>query len=269
MLALLAMRAIAAAPTPSPELVNPCLAAPHSAQPWCDATQPIDARISDMISRMSLAEKIASLGSSKNAVPSLGLPSYSWRSEAEHGIEYARFDKRTPYATDFAFPSTTAMAFNRTLFRAIGAQVGAEARALMNVGNADSTFWTPVINLAREPRWGRNFETPGEDPYLTGEYASLFVRGFQESPLDPEHLQASACCKHYDANSMEKSTEAGVSWSRHDFDANVTMQDLTDSCERTQREHRELSEASNLLTDGCRQTCPASKRAWRKGESRG
>ena len=85
---------------------------------------------------MSLAEKIASLGSSKNAVPSLGLPNYNWRSEAEHGIEYARFDSLTPYATDFAFPITTAMSFNKTLFHAIGSQVGSEARALMNVGNA-------------------------------------------------------------------------------------------------------------------------------------
>ena len=81
-----------------------------------------------MIARMTLAEKIASLGSSNNAIPSLGLPSYSWRSEAEHGIEYARFDQLTPYATDFAFPTTLAMSFNKTLFRAIGAQVGAEVR---------------------------------------------------------------------------------------------------------------------------------------------
>ena len=65
-----------------------------------------------------------------------------------------------------------------------------------------------------------------QDPYLTGEYAANFVQGFQESSIDPTHLQASACCKHYDANSMEKTTEAGVLWSRHDFNANVTMQDL-------------------------------------------
>jgi hypothetical protein len=202
---------------------------PYHNQSWCDPALPVEQRIDDMISRMSLPEKIASLASSNNAIPSLGLPSYSWRSEAEHGIEYARFDQLTPYATDFAFPTTLAMSFNKSLARAVGSQVGAEARALMNVGNADSTFWTPVINLGRDPRWGRNFETPGEDPYLTGEYAASFVQGFQESPVDPTNLQASACCKHYDANSMEKTTEAGVSWNRHDFNANVTMQDLVDS----------------------------------------
>ena len=104
-----------------------------------------------------------------------------------------------------------------------------EARAFMNAGNAWSTYWAPVINLAREPRWGRNIETPGEDPYLTGEYATAFVQGFQVSEDDPAHLQASACCKHYVANSMESSTEAGVSWTRHTFDAEIGMQDLVDS----------------------------------------
>jgi xylan 1,4-beta-xylosidase len=91
----------------------------------------VEQRIDDMIGRMTLAEKIASLGSSNNAIPSLGLPAYSWRSEAEHGIEYARFDQLTPYDTDFAFPTTLAMSFNKSLFRAIGAQVGAEVRSSM------------------------------------------------------------------------------------------------------------------------------------------
>eukprot|EP00966_Prymnesium_polylepis_P165406 3824119-Prymnesium_polylepis.1 len=79
----------------------------------------------------------------------------------------------------------------------------------MNVGDAWSTFWAPVINLAREPRWGRNLETPGEDPYMSGEYAAAWVQGFEHSPDDPSHIQASACCKHYVANSMESSTVAG------------------------------------------------------------
>ncbi len=67
----------------------------------------------------------------------------------------------------------------------------------MNAGNAWSTYWAPVVNLAREPRWGRNIETPGEDPYLSGEYASWFVQGFQQSEDDPTHVQASACWQHY------------------------------------------------------------------------
>ena len=84
----------------------------------------------------------------------------------------------------------------------------------MNQGLAWSTFWAPVINLAREPRWGRNIETPGEDPHLTGAYAEAFVTAFETNPADPAHLQASACCKHYVANSMEQSTVANVTWDR-------------------------------------------------------
>lgn len=121
------------------------------------------------------------------------------------------------------------MSFNRTLWTATGRQIAREARAMMNIGNGYSTFWAPVINLAREPRWGRNIETPGEDPYLTGQYAINFVRGFQNDPTDPTHLLASACIKHYVANSMESTTQNGVNYNRHDFDASVTLQDLYDS----------------------------------------
>ena len=111
-----------------------------------------------MISRMTLAEKIGSLGSSKNAIPSLGLPSYSWRSEAEHGIEYARFDKLTPYATDFAFPTTLAMSFNKSLFRAIGAQVGAEVRR--------SVCWLTVVVMTHRTIVGFGLISAGCNPCL-------------------------------------------------------------------------------------------------------
>ncbi len=69
---------------------------------------------------------------------------------------------------------------------------------------------TPTYSIAREPRWGRNIESPGEDPYLVGEYAISFTKGFQEAPEDPTHLMASACCKHYVANEMESTTQNGI-----------------------------------------------------------
>ena len=121
------------------------------------------------------------------------------------------------------------MSFNRTLWQKTGEQIGKEARAMMNAGNGYSTFWAPVINLAREPRWGRNIETPGEDPYLSGEYAEWFVKGMEQSPDDPYHIQASACCKHYVANSMDGSDEVGVHHDRNHYDAKITQQDLLDS----------------------------------------
>ena len=82
-------------------------------------------------------------------------------------------------STKFAFPITLGMSFNRSLWRATGNQIGREARAMMNAGNGYSTFWAPVVNLAREPRWGRNIETAGEDPYHLGQYAEAFVKGMQ------------------------------------------------------------------------------------------
>eukprot|EP00418_Pyrodinium_bahamense_P007913 CAMPEP_0179121212 /NCGR_PEP_ID=MMETSP0796-20121207/57152_1 /TAXON_ID=73915 /ORGANISM="Pyrodinium bahamense, Strain pbaha01" /LENGTH=794 /DNA_ID=CAMNT_0020819793 /DNA_START=44 /DNA_END=2428 /DNA_ORIENTATION=+ len=227
----LACAAVARCGVSTPFLVNPCLntSFSFSKMPWCDPTLPIDQRISDMLSRMTLDEKIGSLRDKAVAIDSLGLPAYNWWSEATHGVADMRKDWRTPWTTSFAFPITTSMSFNRTLWRKTGEQIGREARALMNAGNAYSTFWAPVVNLARDPRWGRNIETPGEDPYLSGEYATEFVKGFQESPDDPYHLQASACCKHYVANEMESSNVAGVHWDRHHFNANITTQDLVDS----------------------------------------
>jgi len=220
------------APAP-PHLNNPCrdASSTFSKMPWCDASLPQETRVKDMISRMTLQEKISTLDTSSPAIDSLGLVAYNWWSEATHGISHVANDAAhgTQYESNFAFPITTAMSFNRSLWHTTGQQIGKEARAFMNQGDAWSTYWPPVINLAREPRWGRNIETPGEDPYLSGEYATAFVKGFEQNPVDPGHLQASACCKHYAANSMDGSTVAGVHWDRNHFDANITMQDLVDS----------------------------------------
>ena len=156
-----------------PELINPCLnkSSVFASYPFCDNTLSLDARVTDAVSRMTMEEKINALGTGTSAIPSLGLPAYNWWSEASSGVASGR----NTQTTKFAFPITTGMSFNRTMWRKTGAQIGKEARAMMNAGNGYSTFWAPVINLAREPRWGRNIETPGEDPLLTGEYAEYVV----------------------------------------------------------------------------------------------
>lgn len=207
-------------------LVNPCLETqgPFHKLPWCNASLAIDDRVNDMVARMTLAEKIPNLNTGGAPIPSLGLPAFNWWEEASTGVMDKSHD-----TTKFAFPITTGMSFNRTLWKLTGRQIGHEARSLMNAGLAGSTFWAPVINLAREPRWGRNIEVPGEDPYLVGEYAESFVTGFERAPEDETHLQASACCKHYAANSMEHATEGGLTWTRHNFSATITQQDLVDS----------------------------------------
>ena len=117
------------------------------------------------------------------------------------------------------------MSFNRSRFAAIAAAVSTEARAFANQGQARLTFWTPNVNIFRDPRWGRGQETPGEDPYLTSEYASVYVPGLQEDAADPHHLKVSACCKHYAGYSLEQ----WYDHSRHNFDAEVSAQDLADT----------------------------------------
>jgi pre-mRNA-splicing factor SYF2/beta-D-xylosidase 4 len=86
-----------------------------------------------------------------------------------------------------------------------------------------------IKTVVRDPRWGRNIETPGEDPYLSGQYAINFVKGFQEHPDAPGEVMASACCKHYVANSMDGSTVDGHHATRTDFNAVIDERDLVDS----------------------------------------
>ena len=271
-------------PPPPPKLMNPCINASFAAskQRWCDHTLPLSERVDDMVSRMSLKEKIGALRDESAPIPSLELPYYDWWSEATHGVASgghgARNTDAEPYQTNFPFPITTGMAFNRTLWLKTGAQIGKETRAFSNVGNAFSTFWAPVINLAREPRWydclssqplprpctqtgtarrGRNIECPGEDPYLSGEYAASFVQGFERNPDDPTHIQASACCKHFAANSMEHTTEGGQTHTRHNMDANITQQDLIDSYLAPFQVCVEQGKVSGLMC-----SCESARRVW-------
>ena len=144
-------------------------------------------------------------------------------------MSHVNFSGTTPEATNFAFPITTVASFNRSLWRATGTAIATEARAFMNAGHAYSSYWAPVINLAREPRWGRNLESAGEDPLLSGEYAASFVGGFERLQSEPRYLAASACCKHYAANSMEDSRVAGVHHTRYSADPQISEQDLVDS----------------------------------------
>ena len=189
----------------------------------------MQSRVTDMISRMTVAEKIAQLDTDAPAIESLGLNAYNWWSEAAHGVSHVNATGDSPASTNFAFPITTAASFNRSLWHATGASIAREARAFMNAGHAYSTYWAPVVNLAREPRWGRNLESAGEDPFLSGEYAVGFVTGLEHLPDEPRYLAASACCKHYAANSLEDSAYAGVHHTRYSANPNITQQDLVDS----------------------------------------
>ncbi|GLU16210.1 hypothetical protein SLE2022_326550 [Rubroshorea leprosula] len=209
--------------------------------PFCKTTLPINQRVQDIISRLTLDEKISQLVNTAPPIPRLGIPRYQWWSEALHGIAYfpansstysIHFNGKIRAATSFPQVILTAASFDAHLWYRIGKAIGIEARALYNAGQSiGMTFWAPNINIYRDPRWGRGQETPGEDPVLTGKYAMSYVRGIQGDSFQGGkigaggHLQASACCKHFTAYDLDNWN--GIS--RFVFNAQVSLQDLADT----------------------------------------
>lgn len=187
-----------------------------------DPSQSIEMRVKDLVSKLTLEEKISLLGYQSKAVPRLGIPAYNWWNEALHGV--ARAGEAT------IFPQAIGMAatFNDDLLKQVSTAISTEARAKYNLAIAQDrhlqymglTFWTPNINIFRDPRWGRGQETYGEDPFLTGRMGSAFVKGLQGN--DPRYLKASATAKHFAVHS-------GPEAERDHFDAKVDEKDLRET----------------------------------------
>ncbi|KAJ1402269.1 Immunoglobulin-like fold [Sesbania bispinosa] len=197
---------------------------------FCNKSLHIDARVADLVSRLTLQEKIGNMVNSAVDVSRLGIPRYEWWSEALHGVSYigpgTRFSTVVPGATSFPMPILIAASFNASLFETIGRVVSTEARAMHNVGLAGLTYWSPNINIFRDPRWGRGQETPGEDPLLASKYAVGYVKGLQQTDDgDPNKLKVAACCKHYTAYDVDN--WKGIQ--RYTFNALVSQQDLDDT----------------------------------------
>ncbi|XP_073028216.1 beta-xylosidase/alpha-L-arabinofuranosidase 2-like [Primulina eburnea] len=197
---------------------------------FCDSSLDVKTRVSDLVSRLTLQEKIGWLVNGAKGVSRLGIPNYQWWSEALHGVSYVgpgtKFSGLVPGATSFPQVILTAATFNESLFEIIGKVVSTEARAMYNVGLAGLTFWSPNINIFRDPRWGRGQETPGEDPVLSSKYGAGYVRGLQQrDDGDKERLKVAACCKHYTAYDLDN----WKGFQRYNFDAVVTKQDLDDT----------------------------------------
>ncbi|MDR2102593.1 MAG: glycoside hydrolase family 3 C-terminal domain-containing protein [Treponema sp.] len=176
-------------------------------------------RIKDLISQMTLEEKVSQLSYTSAAIPRLGIPEYNWWNECLHGVA------RAGLATVFPQAIALAASFDEDLIYRVAQTISDEGRAkyneAINRGNRGQywglTFWTPNINIFRDPRWGRGQETYGEDPYLTSRIGTAFVRGLQGD--DPEHLKTAACAKHFAVHS-------GPENQRHTFDAQVSKKDL-------------------------------------------
>ncbi|KAL5791922.1 hypothetical protein ACOSP7_000516 [Xanthoceras sorbifolium] len=195
--------------------------------PFCQVSLPIPERVKDLIGKLTLQEKAKLLINNAAAVPRLGIKGYEWWSEALHGVSNVgpgtEFGGDFPGATSFPQVITTASSFNETLWEAIGRVVSDEARAMYNGGMAGLTFWSPNVNIFRDPRWGRGQETPGEDPVVAGKYAASYVRGLQGT--DGDRLKVAASCKHFTAYDLENWN--GVD--RFHFNAEVSKQDMEDT----------------------------------------
>jgi beta-glucosidase len=192
------------------------------AYPFLDPDCPLDERVRDLVSRLTLPEKIAQMLHEAPAIPRLGIPAYNWWNECLHGVA------RAGVATVFPQAISLAATWNAPLLESIARVIAAEGRAKHHEyarrGDHDIykglTFWSPNINIFRDPRWGRGHETYGECPHLTGRMGVAFCKGLQGD--DPRYLQAVATPKHYAVHS-------GPEGLRHSFDAVVSPKDLRET----------------------------------------
>jgi len=190
--------------------------------PYQDTSLPIDQRVNDLVSRMTLEEKVSQMRDHAVAIPRLSVPKYDWWNEGLHGVAFAG------YATNFPQVIGMAATWDTGLVHQMGETVSTEARAKYNEAMRHDqheaffglTFWAPNINIFRDPRWGRGQETYGEDPFLTSRMGVAFVSGMQGS--DPKYFRVVSTPKHYAVHSGPESL-------RHGFNVDVSPHDLEDT----------------------------------------
>ena len=194
----------------------------QSLPPYKNPNLPIEARVDDLVSRMTLEEKVSQMMNAAPAIDRLGIPKYDWWNEALHGVA------RAGYATVFPQAIGLAATWDTRLMYQVADVISTEARAKHHEFARNNqrntyqglTFWSPNINIFRDPRWGRGQETYGEDPYLTARLGVEFVKGLQGN--DPRYFKVIATPKHYAVHS-------GPEPERHSFDAKVYERDLRET----------------------------------------
>jgi beta-glucosidase len=194
----------------------------QSSAPYQNPSLPIETRVDDLVSRMTLEEKVSQMIDAAPAIERLHVPAYGWWNEALHGVA------RAGYATVFPQAIGLAATWDTNLMHSVADVISTEARAKYHEFIRQNqrqrygglTFWSPNINIFRDPRWGRGQETYGEDPYLTGRLGVEFVKGLQGD--DPKYLKVVATPKHYAVHS-------GPEPQRHTFDAQASERDLRET----------------------------------------
>jgi beta-glucosidase len=160
----------------------------QTAEVYRNPDAPLEKRVDDLVSRMTLEEKVGQMMNDAPAIDRLGVPAYNWWNECLHGVGRAGRATVFPQAIGMAATWDTALHFR--IATAISDEARAKHNEFVRGGKRGIyqglTFWTPNINLVRDPRWGRGMETYGEDPYLVGRFAVQFIRGLQGN--DPKYL---------------------------------------------------------------------------------
>eukprot|EP01060_Flectonema_neradi_P015811 TRINITY_DN2245_c0_g1_i4.p1 TRINITY_DN2245_c0_g1~~TRINITY_DN2245_c0_g1_i4.p1 ORF type:complete len:826 (+),score=196.82 TRINITY_DN2245_c0_g1_i4:47-2479(+) len=206
-------------------LWNACTQENTTSLPFCNTNLSMDDRIKDLITRFE-DEEIGSLLTARQsiAIPRLGIPAYYWGTNAIHGIQNTQcVGNLCP--TAFPAPVSLASSFNMSIVKDMGKVIGTELRAYYHSQNHDSLdTWSPTINVNRDPRWGRNVESPSEDPHVCGEYGVAYTEGLQNGE-DPSVMPATVTLKHWAAYSLENFNGS----TRYDFNAIVSEYDLTNT----------------------------------------
>ena len=203
-------------------LALPMLAVSQTKFQFQNTTLSTQERVENLLSEMTLQEKIEQLRYQSPAIERLGVPEYNWWNECLHGVA------RAGYATVFPQSISIAASWDTELVHQVASAISDEARAKHHEFARQGlrkiyqglTFWSPNINIFRDPRWGRGHETYGEDPYLTGQMGLQFVRGLQGD--DPNYLKVVATAKHFAVHS-------GPEPLRHEFDARISERDLRET----------------------------------------
>ncbi|XP_065825984.1 uncharacterized protein [Oscarella lobularis] len=204
-----------------------CQMSPWSGYPYCDSKRSADDRAKDLISRLTLPEKVSLMENDNGGVPRLAVPPIA-HTECTHGtLNSAGYE-----TTLFPQAITVARSFDRDLLHMEARAIADEVRGKHNDGakNGKTSYpfglicWAPVVNLCRDPRWGRCQEGYGEDPYLQAELSAQYVDGLQNGP-DKNHIEAVATCKHFDVHTGPENIPS----SRFDFDSIVTYRDWVES----------------------------------------
>jgi beta-glucosidase len=178
--------------------------------PFQDATLSFHERAVDLVSRLTLKEKIAQMGNmvdTKVSRDGIELPIYQYWNEALHGVA------RSGAATSFPESKAMSASWDRQLIFDCATATSDEARIYNNTQNKGLNYWCPTINMSRDPRWGRDEENYGEDPFLAGTLAVQFIRGMQgEQTADNPYFKTIACAKHFAANNYEQGRQGSTSY---------------------------------------------------------